>query len=235
MNLVGSILALDPTLPPVADMCEYVVGAGGLYIRAEDSKMAAMVPVALSAKPLTGLVMVEPFAHLRVPRVPVAWLWSICKSAQAAMPAEAMYQLVHDDAARNSHGGWACARPKQSAGGAHVTFLDFAEASVDLHSHNSMAAFFSGQDDADETGLRFYCVIGKLNSYRPQIAARVGVYGHTMRVPALTIFDGLGPFTETLGRCRECGCTEGQACEGGCWWVEEDLCSSCADKELTNG
>lgn len=28
--------------------------------------------------------------------------------------------------------------------------------------------------------------------------------------------------------CRECGCTDGRACEGGCWWVEQDLCSKCA-------
>ncbi len=33
--------------------------------------------------------------------------------------------------------------------------------------------------------------------------------------------------------CRVCGCTEDEACEGGCWWVEHDfelgsLCSSCA-------
>lgn len=30
--------------------------------------------------------------------------------------------------------------------------------------------------------------------------------------------------------CRVCGCTWGNACEGGCYWVEEDLCSSCAEK-----
>ncbi|MBI5520230.1 MAG: hypothetical protein HY916_09235 [Desulfovibrio sp.] len=28
--------------------------------------------------------------------------------------------------------------------------------------------------------------------------------------------------------CRVCGCTEFMACPGGCWWVEPDLCSSCA-------
>lgn len=27
--------------------------------------------------------------------------------------------------------------------------------------------------------------------------------------------------------CRSCGCTNFAACEGGCWWVEDDLCSSC--------
>lgn len=32
-------------------------------------------------------------------------------------------------------------------------------------------------------------------------------------------------------RCRVCGCTENNACEGdlgGCYWVEPDLCSGCA-------
>lgn len=32
--------------------------------------------------------------------------------------------------------------------------------------------------------------------------------------------------------CRVCGCTEGNACGDGCYWVEDDLCSSCADMEL---
>lgn len=32
-------------------------------------------------------------------------------------------------------------------------------------------------------------------------------------------------------KCRVCGCTEDNACEGGCSWVEDDLCSACADKE----
>jgi len=33
-------------------------------------------------------------------------------------------------------------------------------------------------------------------------------------------------FTER--RCRICGCTELQACPGGCSWIDKDLCSSCA-------
>ncbi|GAA5437675.1 MarR family transcriptional regulator [Deinococcus aquaticus] len=27
--------------------------------------------------------------------------------------------------------------------------------------------------------------------------------------------------------CRTCGCTDQWACEGGCEWIEEDLCSAC--------
>lgn len=30
------------------------------------------------------------------------------------------------------------------------------------------------------------------------------------------------------GTCRVCGCTQAQACPGGCYWVEPDLCSTCA-------
>jgi hypothetical protein len=28
--------------------------------------------------------------------------------------------------------------------------------------------------------------------------------------------------------CRCCGCTDSEACPGGCYWIESDLCSSCA-------
>ena len=31
--------------------------------------------------------------------------------------------------------------------------------------------------------------------------------------------------------CRVCGCTENNACPGGCWWAEDDLCSACAEKQ----
>jgi len=28
--------------------------------------------------------------------------------------------------------------------------------------------------------------------------------------------------------CRKCGCTDNCGCGGGCSWVEDDLCSTCA-------
>lgn len=30
-------------------------------------------------------------------------------------------------------------------------------------------------------------------------------------------------------KCRVCGCTDIEACPGGCYWVEEDLCSECVE------
>ncbi len=37
-------------------------------------------------------------------------------------------------------------------------------------------------------------------------------------------------------RCVRCGCTDLQACAGGCWWItaegdEYDVCSACATTE----
>lgn len=48
---------------------------------------------------------------------------------------------------------------------------------------------------------------------------------------ALDWIDDLAPF-EALAHCRLCGCTDMQACPGGCYWIEPDLCSACADAEL---
>jgi ParB/RepB/Spo0J family partition protein len=34
--------------------------------------------------------------------------------------------------------------------------------------------------------------------------------------------------------CRKCGCTEEAACQGGCSWVEKDLCSECVPKPASD-
>lgn len=36
-------------------------------------------------------------------------------------------------------------------------------------------------------------------------------------------------------KCRVCGCTWNNACEGGCYWVEENLCSECVVEVITVG
>lgn len=35
-------------------------------------------------------------------------------------------------------------------------------------------------------------------------------------------------------KCRVCGCTDSSACEGGCYWVEENLCSECAESDVND-
>lgn len=38
------------------------------------------------------------------------------------------------------------------------------------------------------------------------------------------------PIIQLNQACRNCGCTNERACEGGCDWVEFDLCSRCASQ-----
>jgi hypothetical protein len=39
----------------------------------------------------------------------------------------------------------------------------------------------------------------------------------------------LDDFDADEAACRVCGCTELEACDGGCIWVEADLCSRCVE------
>jgi PRTRC genetic system protein A len=223
MKLVDAILAEEAELPPQGAMgYEYVTAANGYFVRAEDSRMAALVEDIPGPRLKPGLAMLAPFARLKVPLVPEQTLRAMLKSARARLPREAMYQLYYDPLARNAFGGWACVMPPQTANPMAVTFADTCEAVVDLHSHNTMAAFFSGTDNADEQGLRFYAVIGRIDTSRPQIAVRAGVYGYHLRVPAETVFSGLGPFEDTYGRCGSCGkpADDGELCDE-CWAKEE--------------
>jgi hypothetical protein len=36
-------------------------------------------------------------------------------------------------------------------------------------------------------------------------------------------------------KCRVCGCTWSHGCAGGCYWVEWDLCSRCAEAKGDEG
>ena len=49
---------------------------------------------------------------------------------------------------------------------------------VEFHSHGRSRAFFSATDDRDEQGFRIYGVVGRLNTPRPELSLRLGVYGH---------------------------------------------------------
>lgn len=195
MQIRDAVLAECGTLPPLGDlMYRYVVAGNGLFIRAEDSRMEALVPVSFAKA--YGLVDLEPYARLKAERIPADYLWSIFESARRHLPNEAMYQFIYDPSDAVPGRPWRCVMPEATARLAHVEFADAADAVVDLHSHGILDAFFSTTDDEDEKGLRFYVVIGKVDTDAPQIAVRVGVYGHHWNVPVTTVFTEPGPFVE---------------------------------------
>jgi PRTRC genetic system protein A len=59
---------------------------------------------------------------------------------------------------------------------------------MDVHSHNKMAAEFSLTDDADERATRIYVVIGRLDQFFPEVAARISCGGVFVDIePSLVI------------------------------------------------
>ena len=64
---------------------------------------------------------------------------------------------------------------------------------AEFHSHGSARAFFSATDDRDEQGFRIYGVVGRLDTLRPELRLRVGVYGHFAPVEWPQVFDGPDP------------------------------------------
>ncbi len=49
----------------------------------------------------------------------------------------------------------------------------------------------------------------------------------TETIEKKTLINPFALFNER--KCRICGCTWNSPCESGCYWVEYDLCSKCAE------
>ncbi len=61
---------------------------------------------------------------------------------------------------------------------------------MDIHSHHTMGAFFSGVDDGDEQGVQLYAVVGNIDHSQPTINIRARMHGEDVATPTVEeIFD----------------------------------------------
>ncbi len=67
--------------------------------------------------------------------------------------------------------------PEQAGTASSLTYRPPAGVVAEFHSHGKTRVFFSGTDDRDEQGFRIYGVVGKLDTSRPELSLRMGVYG----------------------------------------------------------
>jgi len=202
MNIASAVLAplFDP-LPPIKALgYEYVLGAHGLYIRAECKAFEACVPVAsCEGWNVRAVGDVMPYFRLKVPRIGRQYLDALYEMACHALPNESMFQFAHTSE-------WVLSVPVQSRSKGAVRFVETSRAVVDIHTHGAMQTFWSNTDDADEQGLKAYVVLGGLpgvDGLRPEIRCRVGVYGYMMDIWASQIFESdgraqVGPFIDQV-------------------------------------
>jgi PRTRC genetic system protein A len=61
---------------------------------------------------------------------------------------------------------------------------------MDIHSHHTMDAFFSGTDDADEKFTQLYAVVGNIDHSQPTISVRARLNGEDVAEPGIRdVFD----------------------------------------------
>jgi PRTRC genetic system protein A len=193
----------DFTKPTIGKLYDYLFAGNGIYLRARRPGLNVLIKI--SDCEIRGLAPTEPFARMfTLPRVPATYLQKMLElSIEAcvgkAAPVEALFHLIWNE----EENRWRLDKPAQEANGGSVRPLDDAVgssyhlATIELHSHHQMPAFFSGTDDADEQGFRVYAVIGEIFT-QPKIRVRVGCFGHFQEIPAESVFEMPGSISDNL-------------------------------------
>lgn len=177
-----------PALSPLG--YDYLIASNGLFLRAENPFIKALLPIASFSVPQLGAEILPQF-HLKVPKIPASILRDILQRAQernrnSESGCESIF-FVRLQAER-----YEIALPETEVSGSiSVKFSIKNRENIlfECHSHHDMSAFFSSEDNADEQGFRIYGVLGKI-SRSPECRIRLGIYGHHFALALGEIFEG---------------------------------------------
>lgn len=184
-------------IPRPERLYDYILARQGIIKRIETRYISVDALLAPIEEELIGLRLreydLQPL-RLKTPRIPDRLLEEALADARSDLGLEFMYHFRW-----TAEDGWWVTRPEQGQSRVRVGYVDRDQANIilELHSHNTMPAFYSSTDDGDEQGGRLYGVMGCIDQARPQLALRQGMYGHWLyHIPATAIFDDISPFTE---------------------------------------
>jgi len=182
MNMVGYLVNVPEGLSGEKGIYyNYILAANGLFIEASNPALAARVPVAECD--VRGLAPMKAKIALTYGSIPQHF-FDLALGTFLAAPDRESYVAV------TAAAGYDFYVPVQDGSEATVVYEVGDSVVLDIHSHAHMTAFFSHQtDDKDETGLKLYAVVGRLNS-TPVVKLRVGVYGYFHSLTWRDVFDG---------------------------------------------
>jgi PRTRC genetic system protein A len=158
----------------------YILAANGLFIEASNPAVAARIPVAECE--VRGLAPMKAKIALTYGSIPQHF-FDLALDTFLAAPDRERYVAV------TAAAGYDFYVPVQDEGDASVVYEMGDSVVLDIHSHGHMRAAFSPQDNTDETGLKLYAVVGRLNA-TPVVKLRVGVYGYFHSLTWRDVFDG---------------------------------------------
>lgn len=184
MNQVGYLIqcsdGLHGSRGPYYD---YLLAGNGLFIEARSSLLSGRAQVAKAQ--VRGLPDLQPDLKLVNGLIP-GLLWELAMNAMLVNSQKETFVAIQWV---KEIGRYILRFPEQKQGETSVVYQCLDNIVLEIHSHASMRAFFSPQDNADEQGFRIYCVIGKLSEL-PQVRLRLGIYGYHQEVSWSQVFAG---------------------------------------------
>ena len=161
---------------------DYVLGSDGIYVQSESAHLTARVPVAPCE--VRGLAPVTGKLELTHGPIPARLFELGLRWFEDDPDTERFFAVRWDGRS------YRLVVPPQLGTATSLEYTPPSGVVAEFHSHGRSRAFFSKTDDRDEQGFRIYGVTGRLDSDRPELSLRVGVYGHFAPVEWSRVFDG---------------------------------------------
>jgi hypothetical protein len=159
---------------------DYLLAAGGIYLRAKNAHLAATVCIAPCE--ISGLAPLKEDIQLLHGRIPLCLL-NIALSNMVANPDIEQYLAI------TWENGYGVKTPPQQATQVSVTYETMPNTVLEIHSHiGEVPAHFSPIDDQDEQGFCLYAVVGDLRNLFPTVEIRLGIYGYFLSLSQSEIF-----------------------------------------------
>lgn len=184
---IGWNIARRSQLPPCSNaIVERWQAGNGIFSRSTRPEMEALVQI--SDRHSFGLPLLEPYFHFYVPKVPIRLVAEILARSREVGEREILFYLNF------ARGTWDLNIPEQVATSTSVRPLQevtssYTNALIEVHSHHTMPAFFSPQDDCEESGkFRIFAVMGQIFT-RPTISVRLGIYDCFSPLSATLVFE----------------------------------------------
>ena len=170
---------------------DYVLGSGGLYVQSQGAHLTVRVLVA--PYEVRGLAPVSEIVELAHGPIPAGLFELGLRWLREDPDTERLFAVRWDGR------DYRPVVPEQEGTASSLTYRPPAGVMAEFHSHGSSRAFFSKTDDGDEQGFRIYGVVGHLDTDRPELSLRVGIYGHFAPVDWPQVFDGPKPGVRLMG------------------------------------
>jgi ParB family chromosome partitioning protein len=226
--LIAEAVARHETQPDgVASGHDLACELLGLPASGRDAVVAALAAAAPARRVVIMLAMVLAAAEGKDKA------WGSCANMQTWQQAETGGRYYSSDSKAGRYLAWLEANTGYALTDLEVIVARGKPADVTAPAGDGADGTGADSDDEGESPADSdQAVTGDLSAV---IAAAPGGVdtGHGIAGPfdAFDVISGNATDAElaaAAGRCRGCGCTDAEACPGGCTWVEPGLCSTCA-------